>query len=230
MRPFHAKLARFQLEPDGATSIWVASDKKLEAATGQYFQTFTAGETDLILPIPLYAGETAGKDARLFGAIPAAWAPGASLVLRGPLGKGFHLPQEHRRLALLSFDNRLSYLLPLIITRGDRKLDVAVFSDQPLSSLPPYIEIYPLEAAEEASTWADFLAIEASAANLPGLAQRLGFIPGMPLPCPGQVLVHTDMPCGGLAECGVCAINTRNGRVRLACEDGPVFDLTEVLV
>lgn len=39
-----------------------------------------------------------------------------------------------------------------------------------------------------------------------------------------QILVRVPMPCGALAECGVCAVRLRDG-VALACDDGPVFDL-----
>jgi NAD(P)H-flavin reductase len=41
-------------------------------------------------------------------------------------------------------------------------------------------------------------------------------------------LVVAPMPCGGLAECGVCAVTTRRGW-KLACKDGPVFDLGELI-
>jgi hypothetical protein len=43
-----------------------------------------------------------------------------------------------------------------------------------------------------------------------------------------QALVITPMPCGGIAECGVCAVTARRGW-KLACKDGPVFDLTELI-
>jgi NAD(P)H-flavin reductase len=35
------------------------------------------------------------------------------------------------------------------------------------------------------------------------------------------------MPCSGLADCGVCAVPARRG-YKLACKDGPVFDLDEL--
>jgi Leu/Phe-tRNA-protein transferase len=46
-------------------------------------------------------------------------------------------------------------------------------------------------------------------------------------PCPGQALIHTAMPCAGIAECGACAVRTRKSW-RLACKDGPVFDISEL--
>jgi dihydroorotate dehydrogenase electron transfer subunit len=38
----------------------------------------------------------------------------------------------------------------------------------------------------------------------------------------------TEMPCGGLGDCGVCALTS--GRAwKLACQDGPVFDIHELI-
>ena len=44
-----------------------------------------------------------------------------------------------------------------------------------------------------------------------------------------QALVRTPMPCGALADCGVCTVRTSRGP-KLACKDGPVFDLSLLAV
>ena len=36
------------------------------------------------------------------------------------------------------------------------------------------------------------------------------------------------MPCGGAAECGICAVPFGRGW-KLACKDGPVFELNPLL-
>jgi hypothetical protein len=38
-----------------------------------------------------------------------------------------------------------------------------------------------------------------------------------------QVLIRTSMPCGGIAECGVCAVPLKS-KWKMACKDGPVFE------
>jgi dihydroorotate dehydrogenase electron transfer subunit len=48
------------------------------------------------------------------------------------------------------------------------------------------------------------------------------------LPCPAQVLVTSPMPCGGIAECGVCALPLRKKGYVLTCKDGPVFNLNQL--
>jgi NAD(P)H-flavin reductase len=47
------------------------------------------------------------------------------------------------------------------------------------------------------------------------------------LACRAEALVLTAMPCGGMAECGVCAVKTAAGW-QSACKDGPVFDFASL--
>jgi len=71
--------------------------------------------------------------------------------------------------------------------------------------------------------WADFLALDLPLEALADLGKHLPDV----LPCPAQALIYTPMPCACLARCGACAVPTRR-RWKLACEDGPVFDLREL--
>jgi dihydroorotate dehydrogenase electron transfer subunit len=88
-----------------------------------------------------------------------------------------------------------------------------------------------LSALPELLNWADFIAIDLPLATLPDLRSRLGLNAGVDrhlhLHCPAQALVLSPMPCGGLAECGVCAVPSPRGW-KLACDDGPVFNLHEI--
>jgi hypothetical protein len=109
---------------------------------------------------------------------------------------------------------------------------VTLFTSAPLPALPSSIEIYPLASLPDALTWADCLAIDLPLEALGGLRSRLGLKKGDRLMLPAPALVYTPMPCGGLAECGACAVparavSARRG-YRLACKDGPVFKLDEL--
>ncbi|MCK6583281.1 MAG: hypothetical protein L6Q49_09310 [Anaerolineales bacterium] len=42
-----------------------------------------------------------------------------------------------------------------------------------------------------------------------------------------QILIRAPMPCGGIADCGVCALTIRHD-MRLICKEGPVFDLMDI--
>ena len=104
---------------------------------------------------------------------------------------------------------------------------MALFTDASLPWLPAALEVQPLQNIPEALAWADFLAIDIPLQSLAGLRHILGLGAGERLPCPGEVLIETPMPCGGLADCGACAVPGRRGW-KLACKDGPVFDINEI--
>jgi len=74
------------------------------------------------------------------------------------------------------------------------------------------------------SDWADYLALAAPRASLPGRRERPGWPRPPQVPREAQALVVTPMPCGGLADCGVCSVEVKRG-MELACKDGPVFNL-----
>ena len=81
---------------------------------------------------------------------------------------------------------------------------VVVYTQSAPTGLPADVEVLPLDL-------------------LPDLRSRMGLRPYVRLACPAQVLVTTPMACTGLADCGVCAVMTKDGWA-LTCSDGPVFD------
>jgi dihydroorotate dehydrogenase electron transfer subunit len=135
-------------------------------------------------------------------------------------------------MALVGLGDTSARLAPLIPAALAQGAEIALFSDAPLAAnLPSAVEAYPLSALPELLTWADFIAIDLPLATLPDLRSRLGLSASVDhhlhLHCPAQALVLAQMPCGGLAECGVCAVPSQSGW-KLACEDGPVFNLQEI--
>lgn len=160
--------------------------------------------------------------------IPNSWTPGTSLNLRGPLGHGFSIPVAARKIALLAFDDspaRLHGLIPLALKQG---AEVVLLSDSPVNDLPEVVEVQPLKAMQEILHWADFAAIDAARENLDQLREKMGEGNQARAWCEAQVLVRTQMPCGALAECGVCAVVIRH-QWKMACKDGPVFDWKELI-
>ncbi len=159
--------------------------------------------------------------------IPDSWTPGTHLHLRGPLGHGFILPQSARRVGLIAFDDSSRRLLALLDTALTQDASVTLVCENPPDDLPLRVEVQPLRALNEVCAWADYVAVDAARESLPVLKSRLGIGSPLRVPKDAQILIRTPMPCGALAECGVCAVETRDGH-RLACEDGPVFDLKEI--
>jgi dihydroorotate dehydrogenase electron transfer subunit len=94
-------------------------------------------------------------------------------------------------------------------------------------SLHDEVEVQPAASLGEVMEWADYLAFDTARENLVELRESLEKMKQAWLGKEAQVLIRTPMPCGEVADCGVCAINLRSGP-QLACKDGPVFDLKEI--
>jgi NAD(P)H-flavin reductase len=144
------------------------------------------------------------------------------------LGRGFHPPADTQRLALIALGDTNARLLPLASASKSARYSVTLFSDAPLAKLPPDLEAYPLHELQDSLSWADFLAIDAPLEQLEPLAERFNNNPLGPAGLRGQVLVQANMPCSGLADCGVCAVKVKKSW-KFTCKDGPVFDLRDLL-
>lgn len=230
MPKVEARISEIQLDLHGRMVARIACPEPAVPAPGQYCLAELPGDRGVVLPVSLMAGET-DRDGFLAvpvaSSLPLSWVPGASLNLRGPLGRGFSLPEHLGRLALIACEDMIARLLPLAVQAAARGADISWFTDAPVPSLPAAYELNPLRLAPNALSWADFMVIEVGLLRLPELRRTLGLAPGQHLPCPVQALILADMPCAGRAECSVCAVRTRRGW-RLACMDGPVFDLNEL--
>lgn len=186
-------------------------------------------DTEAPLATPLFASRITAKGFLAAGPVPAIWEPGSRLQLRGPLGRGLSLPENLRRLALGFLGKDMARLQPLLENALTQGAAVVLFCEAIPPGLPSAVEANPLEMLREGLTWADYLALDLPAGALPDLAGLLGVAPtARALPCPAQALVALAMPCGGLADCGACGVETRRGW-KLACSDGPVFDVVDLL-
>ena len=159
--------------------------------------------------------------------LPATWQPGMRLSLRGPLGHGFHLPSNAHRVALVGLDQPLNRLLPLVDLALEQGAAVALCGMNLPSHLPSAVEVLPLDALPELVAWADYLALDLALVGLETLPARLGLAEGAHPEAKIEVLPRLPMPCGGLGECGICAVPVRKGWLP-ACTAGPVFDLLDL--
>lgn len=209
----------------GRTTAWVSCPSLAVPAAGRYL---LAADENAVLPAPLFTSQVLEDGFLAAPPVPPTWMPGTPLSLRGPLGRGFSIPEGVRHLALAAFGDTAARLLPLVDLAIRRDISVAVFTETPLSPLAAVVEINLLGALPDALSWADFLVVDLPVDVLPRLGVALGLSPTSRLPCPGQALLVVPMPCGGMADCGVCALPARRGW-RLACKDGPVLDLGELL-
>jgi len=203
---------------------------------GQYLQAHNPDDPMDVVPVSLFASGTSKYDGELgivgeavfpiSGPIPSDWKPGTSLLLRGPLGRGFELPKRARRVALAALDGNPERLLPLIGQALKQDAQVALFSDDAGGDIPVAVEQQGLSDLAAGVQWADYLATDISIEKVEELDTV--FRSRIPAALKAEILVAAPMPCGALAKCGICTVRTRS-RPRLACEDGPVFDLKEVV-
>ncbi len=179
------------------------------------------------LPAPVFNAGSVPGGFLTAPPIPLIWQPGTSLSLRGPLGCGFSMPVSARRVALVVLGDTYARLRPLLVDALEQNASVVMVSELDLSDLPPEVEIQPISSLAEIARWADYLAIDVERESLLGLREKLGFSEQAKATLEAQMLVLTPMPCGGIGECGVCAVPTHRSW-KMACKDGPVFDLNEL--
>lgn len=171
-------------------------------------------------PLPISVFYTDFAAGGFIAAAAAQWSPGLALHLRGPLGRGFRLPASARRVGLVALDSSPAHLRGLIRPALEQGAAVVLVCDASTASVPDEVEVQPPALLDEIIEWADFLAFDTGRENLKSL-------PSLAAGKEAQVLVRTPVPCGGLAECGVCAV-TSGTTWKMACRDGPVFDWREL--
>ena len=225
MKQSIGELVELYLE-SGQTGGRLLCSQNLIPEPGQYLLAHDGSDSPL--PAPVFNAGSAPGGFWIAPPIPQTWQPGTTLLLRGPLGCGFALPSSARRVALVPLGETSARLKPLLAAALEQDASVVLVSDMDLPDLPHEVEIRPLTALREITPWADYVALDMPRESLPGLRQMLGLGEQVKVRLEAQVLIVTPMPCGGIAECGVCAVKIRHGW-KLACKDGPVFDLQTLI-
>jgi len=211
---------------NGYRHVRISCDAHLIPSPGQYLLAGVLSEP-VPLPVSLFSTESTHKSFIACAPIPETWTPGAEIYLRGPLGRGFALPPSARKVALVAFDDhpaRLSGLIQLALKQGAA---VVLVCDEHELQLPDEVEIQPLSALGDILEWADYTAFDVTREKLSVLKEVVGKQYQMPAGKEAQVLIRTSMPCGGMADCGVCTV-TMKSNWKLSCKDGPVFDWGDV--
>lgn len=201
----------------------IPASPNLKPAGGQFFQVYAPG-FDEPSATSLFFGGDYHQSWDLVGVIPAGWNPGTCLHWRGPLGRGFTLPENARKAAFVPWLDQGLSLLPLVHRALDKQAACVWYGYKVPDWLPLSVEVLPPDLLPEVFNWADYLAMKCNLIQLGKLAAALGLSAASQLNCKAEVLVHTPLVCAGIGECGVCSVKTKHGW-KQACKDGPVFDL-----
>jgi dihydroorotate dehydrogenase electron transfer subunit len=210
---------------NGYRNLRVACLPTLVPAPGQYL--LATDGSDSPLPVPLFYTDSAAQGFIAVAPQTNAWVPGLALRLRGPLGRGFTLPVAARKIGLVAFDDSPARLKGLIRPALTQAAAVVLVCESAPEHLPDDVEVQPLSGVAEILEWADYVAFDVSRENLPQLRDQLGKQNQGGAAMHAQLLIRTPVPCGGVAECAVCAV-TLTADWKLACKDGPVFDWSEL--
>jgi hypothetical protein len=211
----------------GEVNARIVCPPELVPSPGKYILANIPADETAVLATPLFQTAVFSDGFVAAPPLPDGWVPGVSLNLYGPLGHGFDLPPRVCRLSLVALGVTISRLMPLITKALAKDTDTALFTSAALPPLPAALEVYPLSELPENLSWADFMAFDLPIGRLSTLRDALGLLPHDQLSCPAQALITSPMPCGGFGDCGVCAVPARR-LYKLACKDGPVFDLKDI--
>ena len=212
---------------DGKPSSRIQCDPSLIPTSGQYLLAYADG-SDSPLAASVFSAKSSADGFLAAPPIPNSWNLGTRLHLRGPLGHGFILPNNARRVALIAFNESPIRLLALLDSVLKKEASIVLVCQTPPDDLPLQIEVQPISALLDIRNWADYTAIDASRESLPELKKMLGRSNPFIVKNEAQILIRTPMPCGALAECGVCTVESHRGPL-LACKYGPVFNLKDLL-
>lgn len=194
-------------------------------SAGQYL--LAGNVADDPLPVSLFYTDSSPDGFITASSVPASWNPGQEIYLRGPLGHGFVLPPSARKVALVAFDDSFMRLYGLISQALKQGAAVVLVCNVDADGFPPEVEIQPLSALDDILHWADYIAFDVERESLLGLRERLVGLKQVITGSEAQILVYAPVPCGGIADCGVCSVVLKSGW-KLACKDGLVFELREI--
>jgi NAD(P)H-flavin reductase len=208
------------------SSARIICPPELIPSPGQYILAHARG-SDSPLAVPVFFSDSAPNGFRSAPLLGSPWNPGAQLNLRGPLGRGFSIPVFARKVALIAFDESPARLRGLISIALKLDAEVVLVSDSALDDIPEAVEVQPIQAMLDIYQWADYVAFDVARENLNQLREKFGRMNQAKGPREAQVLVRASMPCGALAECGICALTIRHDW-KMICKDGPVFEMKEL--
>ena len=209
------------------SSVEIICPPELIPTPGQYLLAHALG-SDSPLAVPVFFSDSAPNGFRSAPLLDSSWMPGTRLNLRGPLGHGFSLPAYSRKVALVAFDQSSARLRGLISIALKQGAEIVLVCDSTVDDIPEAVEVQPLQAMLDSYHWADYAAFDIGRENLHQLREMLGKVEQTKGAREAQVLVRAPMPCGALAECGVCALTTHH-EWKMICKEGPVFEMKELL-
>jgi dihydroorotate dehydrogenase electron transfer subunit len=243
-------ISRTEPMPDACLLwLWAPGIAKV-CLPGQFVMVRCAGSHEPLLRRPLSIHRTAGGEqiALLFNVVGRGTSllsrcrAGDSIDVLGPLGNGFSVQPASRKLLLLAGGMGIAPLVFLADKAAEQGRDVELLIGAataslvcPRSLLPSGVN--PAIATDDGSAGRRCVVTDLLGDCLTEPDQVFACGPlsmyqaiaaqGLPKGKSVQVCMELAMACG-LGACLGCTIKTREG-LRQVCQDGPVFELEDVL-
>ncbi|MFC1991186.1 dihydroorotate dehydrogenase electron transfer subunit [Chloroflexota bacterium] len=228
----------------GAYLIWLEAPSIASEARPGQFVMVNCGE-DTLLPRPLSIHHRDGDKIALLSRVAGKGTQrlseqknGDSINLFGPLGNGFSLSPDSKNILLVAGGIGIAPLYYLAQEASKRGVSVTLLYGTPDKSRYPLpAEIKEIKATDDGSVGyhglvTDLIPKHATQADQVfacgpvGMYRAMAQMPELKNK-PVQVSLEIGMACGR-GICYGCTIKTRQG-LRRVCEDGPVFNLDDIL-
>jgi len=205
----------------GRPSAYISCDDSAVPEPGRYLLAHEAG-SDAPLATGVFAAAYRSNGFVAAPPVPPAGAQGLCYMFAVRWG----LDSSCRRgaaSALIAWNDDPAPLLPLVGDAIGQAAAVALVCANPPPELPLQVEVHPPPAMVDVCIWSDYAAFHVERDSVDVLVRSLTQPQWPAMGGTAQALVRTEMPCGGLADCGVCTVRTNNGP-QLACVEGPVLN------
>jgi len=223
-----ARIHESILDSSGSTSVSIKCPKAVIPAPGQYLHAWSIDEPLTSESTILFASQIYEDGFKTDAPVPISWGPGTNLELIGPLGNGFKIPDFIRHMILVTTENSIARLLPIINIALEQDIEQVLFTDCEIQTNTSALEILPLFELGNALSWGEFLCIDTHRDSLNVLIEILEEEVISQIPESSQILIKTSFPCRGLASCGACFVPVKK-KWKYICRDGPVFNLKEIV-
>jgi dihydroorotate dehydrogenase electron transfer subunit len=234
----------------GAHLLWLEAPQIAREARAGQFVMVRCGGYPLPRPFSLHRINEKGEIALYFAVLPdgkgtkwlAARKTPEAVSLLGPLGNGFQVAPQSRRLLLVAGGMGIAPLLFLAEDALKKGISVnllygAAFKNPYIVEICEKRGIKLLEATEDGSAGYRGLVTDLISEHTGGADQVFACGPApmyramVQMPelknIPVQVSLEVRMACG-LGACLGCTIGTKSG-LKQVCKDGPVFNLNEIV-
>lgn len=186
---------------------------------GQFFIAYVAGKDYHVWPVYFVSFQ---EDHFFLRPEESRWELGDSISLKGPIGNGFSDLSMYQNILLINLGTNHGVLSALMEVGLKSNKNVAIFTKNHEIQFPPTVEIILPGLLEESINWADFIVVDIDRDNLSIEHELIKTIDLSNTPC--EIFIYCPILCSGNAECMVCTINTKKGKVK-TCKQGQVFDL-----